>query len=91
LDLDQQQFDEAYRTLEKYRQARQQSLATNLPADDAQATLKQLDEHVKTDLRKMMTAEQTAIFDQILPDFQFASGTNGGGSFRFNFNLDGGD
>jgi hypothetical protein len=88
LDLNQQQFDEAYRTLEKYRQARQQSLAANLPPDDAEVSLKQLDEQVKTDLRKMMTAEQATIFDQMLPDFQFPSGTNGGGSFHFNFNLD---
>jgi RNA polymerase sigma factor (sigma-70 family) len=91
LDLNQQQFDEAYRTLEKYRQARQQSLAANLPPDDAEPALKQLDEQIKTDLRKMMTAEQSAIFDQMLPDFQFPSGTNGGGGFHFNLNMSGGN
>lgn len=90
LDLNQQQFEEAYRTLEKFRQA-QESVSTNLPPDDAAAEFNRLEEQVKTDLRKMMTAEQSAIFDQILTDFHFAHGTNGGNSFHFNFNLAGGN
>jgi hypothetical protein len=79
LNLNEQQFNDVYGVLDRYRQqAKQDNLLETNAAPETAAALKKLTEQAMADIRSALTPEQARIFEDIHV---------GPGKFNFSFNF----
>ena len=89
LDLNEQQFSQAYGILQKYQsQAGQQNLLNGDLSPEAQAQLNQLNQNATTEIQQFLTPEQAGVFQNLNAMGQGGGRTNHGFNL-INFKMDG--
>src|SRR6185369_11585695 len=75
LNLDEQQFNQVYRVMEKIgREAKEKGLSKETPAPEAAEAIKQIMEQWKTETQTLLTPEQARNFAEVVTHMQVQPG-----------------
>jgi hypothetical protein len=66
-------------------QAGQKGLLVENPPAETTAALKEVDEQAKSHIKTLLTSEQAATFEEMLPQIQVITGGGGNADFNFSF------
>jgi RNA polymerase sigma factor (sigma-70 family) len=74
LNLNEQQFGEIYGSLQKhFQEAKQRGLVEGNPTPESAAALQQLADQSNGEIRRLLTPDQTRIFEELSPHIQLGS------------------